>query len=152
MIYGAGSATNALPLELPSQRLRSWRKWDRLSSGRMRAALHCVPAFPESNTSKKYITFGMGCMWDQRKSPSLRFRGMKLKPERSGTLKLLNVAVSVVSLATLLFACPSSISCPADRAEMYQIGDEYSGSVHLAIYEHWTSAGVEHQVTIRCEK
>jgi hypothetical protein len=67
-------------------------------------------------------------------------------------MKLLNVAITVVSLATLLFACPSSISCPADRAEMHQIGDEYLGSVHLAIYEHWTSAGVAHQVTIRCEK
>jgi hypothetical protein len=67
-------------------------------------------------------------------------------------MKSLNVAITLVSLATLLFACPSSISCPADHAEMHQIGDEYSGSVHLAIYKHWTSAGVEHQVTIRCEK
>jgi hypothetical protein len=67
-------------------------------------------------------------------------------------MKSLKVAITVLSLATLLFACPSSVSCPADRAEMYKVGDDYPGLVHLAIYEHKTSAGVTHQVTFRCEQ
>ena len=54
-------------------------------------------------------------------------------------------------MATLLFACPVSISCPADRAEMHKVGDEYSGLGHYAIYQHTTSAGVTHQVPIRCD-
>jgi len=36
-------------------------------------------------------------------------------------------------------AIPQAGLFMADHAEMHQIGDEYSGSVHLAIYEHWTS-------------
>jgi len=67
-------------------------------------------------------------------------------------MKSLKVATTVLTLATLLFACPFSVSCPADRAEMYKVGDTYSGRVHLAIYEHKTSAGVTHQVTFRCEQ
>jgi hypothetical protein len=66
-------------------------------------------------------------------------------------VKLLKLLCIVLSLVTLVFACPSSISCPADRGEMHKIGDEYSGSRHFAIYEHKTSAGVIHQVTFRCE-
>jgi hypothetical protein len=54
-------------------------------------------------------------------------------------------------MATLLFACPVSISCPADRGEMHKVGDEYSGLGHYAIYQHTTSAGVTHQVPIRCD-
>jgi hypothetical protein len=67
-------------------------------------------------------------------------------------MKSLKVAITALSLATLLFACPFSVSCPADRAEMYKIGDDYSGLVHLAIYQHQTSAGTTHQLTVRCEK
>jgi hypothetical protein len=67
-------------------------------------------------------------------------------------MKLLKVVITLLSLATLLFACPFSVSCPADRAEMYKVGDDFSGLVHLAIYEHKTSAGVTHQVTFRCEQ
>jgi hypothetical protein len=56
-----------------------------------------------------------------------------------------------LSLATIVFACPVSISCPADRGEMHKVGDEYSGLGHYAIYQHVTSAGVTHQVPIRCD-
>ena len=67
-------------------------------------------------------------------------------------MKSIKVSVIVMSLATLLFACPSSVSCPADHAEMHKVGDDYSQSVHLVIYEHRTSAGETHQITIRCER
>jgi hypothetical protein len=67
-------------------------------------------------------------------------------------VQTLKVACSVLSLATLLFACPVSISCPADRSEMHKVGDEYSGLGHFAIYQHTTSAGVTHQVPIRCDQ
>lgn len=67
-------------------------------------------------------------------------------------MKSLKVSVIVMSLATLLFACPLSVSCPADHAEMHKVGEDYSGSVHSVIYEHQTSAGETHQVTVRCEK
>jgi hypothetical protein len=67
-------------------------------------------------------------------------------------MKSLKIAITVLSLAALLFACRSSVSCPADHAEMYKVGDEYTGSRHLAIYEHKTSAGETHQVTFRCEQ
>jgi hypothetical protein len=67
-------------------------------------------------------------------------------------VKILKVACTVLSLATLLFACPVSISCPADRSEMHKVGDEYSGLGHFAIYEHTTSAGVTHQVPFHCEQ
>jgi hypothetical protein len=67
-------------------------------------------------------------------------------------VKTLKLACTVLSLATLVFACPSSISCPADRGQMHKVGDEYSGSLHYAIYEHTTSAGVTHQVTFRCDQ
>ncbi len=66
-------------------------------------------------------------------------------------MKTLKVACTVLSLAMMVFACPSSISCPADHGEMHKIGDEYTGSIHYAIYEHKTSAGVTHQVTFRCD-
>jgi hypothetical protein len=66
-------------------------------------------------------------------------------------VKSLKVACTVLSMATLLFACPVSISCPADRGEMHKVGDEYSGLGHYAIYQHTTSAGVTHQVPIRCD-
>lgn len=67
-------------------------------------------------------------------------------------MKSVKIAMTVVSLVTLLFACPTSVSCPADRAEMYKVGDDYTGLTHLAIYEHRTSAGVTHQITVSCEK
>jgi hypothetical protein len=67
-------------------------------------------------------------------------------------VKILRVACVVLSLATLLFACPVSISCPADRSEMHKVGDEYSGLGHFAIYQHTTSAGVTHQVPFRCDQ
>lgn len=67
-------------------------------------------------------------------------------------MKSVKIAITVVSLMTLLFACPTSVSCPADRAEMYKVGDDYTGLTHLAIYEHRTSAGVTHQITVSCEK
>jgi hypothetical protein len=67
-------------------------------------------------------------------------------------MKSVKIAITVVSLVTLLFACPNSVSCPADRAEMYKVGDDYTGLTHLAIYEHRTSAGVTHQITVSCEK
>ncbi len=66
-------------------------------------------------------------------------------------MKSLKVACAVLSLATIVFACPVSISCPADRGEMHKVGDEYSGLGHYAIYQHITSAGVTHQVPIRCD-
>jgi hypothetical protein len=67
-------------------------------------------------------------------------------------MKSVKVAITVFTLVTLLFACPSSVSCPADHAEMYKVGDDYTGLTHLAIYEHRTSAGVTHQITVSCEK
>jgi len=54
-------------------------------------------------------------------------------------------------MATLLFACPLSVSCPADHVDMHKVGDDYSGLVHFVIYEHQTSAGQTHQVSIRCD-
>ena len=33
---------------------------------------------------------------------------------------------------------------------MYKVGDDYTGLTHLAIYEHRTSAGVTHQITVSC--
>ncbi len=67
-------------------------------------------------------------------------------------MKLLRLAISIAGLAILAFACPFSISCPADRTEMHKVGDEYEGLLHLAIYEHQTTAGVTHRVTIRCDR
>jgi hypothetical protein len=67
-------------------------------------------------------------------------------------MKLLRQALTVLSLTTLLFACPFSVSCPADKAEMHKVGDSYSGSIHLAIYEHQTSAGTTHQLSVPCER
>ena len=67
-------------------------------------------------------------------------------------MKLFKVAVIVMSLATLLFACPTSVSCPADHAEMQRVGEDNSGPVHLVVFEHQTSAGETHQVSIRCER
>ena len=67
-------------------------------------------------------------------------------------MKSVKIAITFVSLVTLLFACPTSVSCPADHAEMYKVGDDYTGLTHLAIYEHHTSAGVTHQITVSCEK
>ena len=37
-------------------------------------------------------------------------------------MKTLKLMCAVLSLATLVFACPTSISCPADRAEMHKVG------------------------------
>lgn len=67
-------------------------------------------------------------------------------------IKSVKLSVVVISLATLLFACPFSVSCPADHIDMHKVGEDNSGLVHLVIYEHQTSAGETHQVTIRCEK
>jgi hypothetical protein len=67
-------------------------------------------------------------------------------------VKTLKLACTVLSLGTLLFSCPVSVECPADHAEMYKIGDDYTGLGHFAIYEHKNSAGVTHQVSFRCEK
>ncbi len=67
-------------------------------------------------------------------------------------MKALKLMCAVLCLATLVFACPMSISCPADRAEMHKVGDEYSGLGHFAIYQHTNSAGVVHQVPFRCEQ
>lgn len=67
-------------------------------------------------------------------------------------MKTLKLMCAVLSLMPLVFACPVSISCPADRGEMHKVGDEYSGLVHYAIYEHTTSAGVTHQVPFRCDQ
>ena len=65
---------------------------------------------------------------------------------------ILKLACTVLSLATVLFACPISVSCPADHGEMHKVGDEYTGATHFGIYEHRTSAGTTHQLYIRCEK
>ena len=67
-------------------------------------------------------------------------------------MKTLMLACTVLSLAALLPACPLSIFCTADRGAMHKVGDEYSGSVHFAIYEHQTSGGVTHRLYVRCEK
>jgi hypothetical protein len=67
-------------------------------------------------------------------------------------MKSLKVSIAVLSLATLLFACPSSVTCPADHADMHKVGEDNSGPVRMVTYEHQTSAGQTHQVTIRCEK
>jgi hypothetical protein len=67
-------------------------------------------------------------------------------------MQSLKIAMIVLSLATLLFACPSSVTCPADHADMHKVGEDDSGSVRMVTYEHQTSAGQTHQVTIRCEK
>jgi hypothetical protein len=66
-------------------------------------------------------------------------------------MRLLKASVVVFSLATLLFACPFSVSCPADHAEMHKVGEDQSGEVRMVIYEHQTSAGETHQVSIRCD-
>jgi hypothetical protein len=68
-----------------------------------------------------------------------------------GDMKSMKVLISALSLATLLFACPFSVSCPADHADMHKVGEDNSGLVRLVIYEHQTSAGETHQVTLRCE-
>jgi hypothetical protein len=67
-------------------------------------------------------------------------------------MKSLKIIITVLSLATLLFACPTSVSCPADRSEMHKVGDDYSGLVHFGIYEHQNSAGTTHQLYIRCDR
>jgi hypothetical protein len=67
-------------------------------------------------------------------------------------MKSLRVSVVVISLATVLFACPFSVSCPADHVDMHKVGEDDSGFVHFVIYEHQTSAGETHQVTVRCDK
>jgi hypothetical protein len=67
-------------------------------------------------------------------------------------MKSAKTVVVVLGLAALLFACPFSVPCPADHIEMHKVGEDYSGLVHVVIYEHQTSAGETHQVTIRCEK
>ena len=40
----------------------------------------------------------------------------------------------------------------ADHAEMHKVGEDNSGPVHLIVFEHQTSAGETHQVSIRCER
>lgn len=64
---------------------------------------------------------------------------------------LVVVLAAVLNFATFLFACPFSITCPADHADMHQVGVDNSGPIHLVIYEHKTSAGETHQLTIRCQ-
>jgi hypothetical protein len=80
------------------------------------------------------------------KSPASTFHGMKVQD-----MKSLKISAAVLSMATLLFACPLSVSCPADHVDMHKVGDDYSGLVHFVIYEHQTSAGQTHQVSIRCD-
>jgi len=75
-----------------------------------------------------------------------------LEAKERPTVTTLKLALTVSSLATLLFACPVSISCPADHGEMHKVGDEYSRLGHYAIYQHTTSAGVTHQVPFRCDQ
>ena len=41
---------------------------------------------------------------------------------------------------------------PADHADMHKVSEDNSGSARMVTYEHQTSAGQTHQVTIRCEK
>lgn len=81
-----------------------------------------------------------------RKSSASAFHGMKVQD-----MKSLRVSAAVLGLATLVFACPLSVSCPADHVDMHKVGDDYSGLVHFVIYEHKTSAGETHQVTVRCD-
>ena len=66
-------------------------------------------------------------------------------------MKSVKLSGVVMSLATVLFACPFSVTCPADHADMHKVGEDNSGLVRLVIYEHQTSAGQTHQITIRCE-
>jgi hypothetical protein len=49
-------------------------------------------------------------------------------------MKSLKISAAVLSMATLLFACPLSVSCPADHVDMHKVGDDYSGLVHFVIY------------------
>jgi hypothetical protein len=81
-----------------------------------------------------------------RKSSASAFHGMKVQD-----MKSLKVSAAVLGLATLVFACPLSVSCPADHVDMHKVGDDYSGLGHVVIYEHKTSAGETHQVTVRCD-
>lgn len=67
-------------------------------------------------------------------------------------MRTLKLVCAVLSLMSFVFACPVSISCPADRGEMHKVGDEYSRLGHYAIYEHTNSAGVTHRVPIRCDR
>ncbi|MGA9800971.1 MAG: hypothetical protein WBQ68_18285 [Terriglobales bacterium] len=78
----------------------------------------------------------------------MKSKGIKEGPE----VKSFKVTCVILILETLLFACPVSVSCPADHSEMHRVGDEYSGLGHFAIYQHTTSAGVTHQVPIRCDQ
>ena len=64
----------------------------------------------------------------------------------------LKLTITVLSLAALLFACQFSVSCPADHAEMHKVGEDDSGLVHLVIYEHRTSAGETHQISVPCDQ
>ena len=82
-----------------------------------------------------------------RKSFAHRWHGMTVH-----NMNLLKAFVVVVSLATVLLACPFSVSCPADHAEMHRVGEDNSGPAHLVVFEHQTSAGETHQVSIRCER
>ncbi len=66
-------------------------------------------------------------------------------------MKSVKLSAVVMSLATVVFACPFSVTCPADHADMHKVGEDNSGLVRLVIYEHQTSAGQTHQITIRCE-
>ena len=83
---------------------------------------------------------------NHRKSLASGVHGMKVQD-----MKSLRVSAAVLCLATLVFACPVSVSCPADHVDMHKVGDDYSGLVHFVIYEHKTSAGETHQVTVRCD-
>ncbi len=67
-------------------------------------------------------------------------------------MQSLQVAAAVLGLTTVLFACPLSVSCPADNAEMHKVGETFSGQVRMAIFEHRTSAGTIHQITVPCGK
>ena len=91
--------------------------------------------------------FREGCSRNTRKSLPERIRGKK-----QVDMKSIKISVALLGLATLLFACPNSVSCPADHAEMHEVSEDSSGSVRLVIYAHQTSAGETHQVTVRCEK
>src|ERR1700722_2426617 len=99
--------------------------------------------FPQSEIHN----FREGCSWNTRKSLQERIRGKK-----QVDMKSIRISVAVLGLATLLFACPNSVSCPADHAEMHEVSEDSSGPVRLVIYAHQTSAGETHQVTVRCEK
>ena len=64
--------------------------------------------------------------------------------------------MKTIAIWLMLFAfstpCPMSVACPVDGQPMYKSGDDYAGIKHLATYEHTTTDGMVHKLTIECKE